>query len=129
MAATNSTVRNYQDLHVWQKARLLAKRVYEVTDALPAHEQYGLTQQLRRAAVSIPSNIAEGYGRGGRQDYVRFLKTARGSLYELQTQLLLAQDFGYLSEQQVAAVMQHAAQCSQVLHGLIRSLVKPKVGK
>ena len=77
---------------------------------------------MRKAAVSVPSNIAEGYGRGTRRDYTRFLQMARGSLYEVQTQLLLAQDLGYLKAGQVAPAEQEIIQCCQLLHGLLRSL-------
>jgi four helix bundle protein len=94
--APDNPIRSYRDLVAWQQARILVKATYVATKLFPKEETYGLTQQIRRAAVSVPSNIAEGYGRGSRKDYVRFLLTARGSLYELQTQLLLAQDLGYL---------------------------------
>jgi four helix bundle protein len=126
---TDGVIRNYDDLLVWKKARAIVKAVYEVTRTFPAEELYGLTQQLRRAAVSVPSNIAEGYGRGSRKDYVRFLRTARGSLYEMQTQLLVAQDLGYVDRKRVDGLMKEMAQCSQVLHGLLRSLAKPKADK
>ena len=117
-------IRNFNDLLVWQKARDLVKAVYQGTRGFPPEEIYGLTAQLRRAAVSVPSNIAEGYGRGTRKEYVKFLRTARGSLYEVQTQLLLAQDLGYLSPAKAEEVMQSAARCCQLLNGLLRSLAK-----
>jgi four helix bundle protein len=119
-------IRNYNDLLAWQKARDLVKVVYRATERFPAREAYGLTQQLRRAAVSVPSNIAEGYGRGARREYVRFLRTARGSLYEVQTQLLLAQDLGYLSEEAAGEAMKPAIQCCQLLNGLLRGLAGRK---
>ena len=115
-------IRDYRDLLAWQKARRLVKRVYEVTRGFPKEEMFGLTQQVRRAAISVPCNIAEGYGRGSRKDYVRFLQMARGSLYEVQTQLLLAQDLGYLSDSQVAATSQEVSACAQLLYRLIESL-------
>ncbi|RPI59311.1 MAG: four helix bundle protein, partial [Planctomycetaceae bacterium] len=77
-------IRSYKDLQVWQKSMELAGQIYEATQKFPADERFGLTSQLRRAAVSVPSNIAEGYGRGTRKDYKRFLQVARGSLYELE---------------------------------------------
>ena len=83
-------IRSYEDLRVWQAGIALAERVYRATQAFPDSERFGPTSQLRRAAVSVPSNIAEGYGRGTRLDYLRFLRIARGSLFELQTQILIA---------------------------------------
>ena len=122
-------IRNFNDLIVWQKARGMVKAIYQGTRDFPPEELYGLTAQLRRAAVSVPSNIAEGYGRGGRKEYVRFLRTARGSLYEVQTQLLLAQDLGFLSPTKAEELMQSAARCCQLLNGLLRSLAKRGASK
>ena len=84
------TVHHYSDLIVWQKAMDLVVHVYEVTESFPQREVFGLTNQVRRAAVSIPSNIAEGQGRGTTKDFLHFLAIARGSLQEVETQLLLA---------------------------------------
>ena len=84
-------------LEAWQVSMKLAVQVYRVTEQLPKHELYGLTAQIRRSAVSIPSNIAEGYGRNNRGEYVQFLGVASGSMAELETQLLLARDLGYLT--------------------------------
>ena len=86
----------FKDLLVWQKAMELVKAVYALSKAFPAEERYALTDQLRRAAVSIPSNIAEGSGRASNADYGHFLSIARGSLYETMTQLQIAVDLGYL---------------------------------
>lgn len=88
----------FKDLEVWQLGRQLAKDVFQVTSSFPASETYGLTSQLRRAAVSVPSNIAEGWGRQSDPSFANFVRIARGSLNELQTQLILARDFGYLGE-------------------------------
>jgi len=87
--------RKYQQLIVWQKAMILVNPIYELTLAFPNDEKFGLTSQLRRAAVSVPSNIAEGSGRGSDKDFCRFLYLARGSLTEIETQLLIAQQLGY----------------------------------
>jgi|WetSurMetagenome_2_1015567.scaffolds.fasta_scaffold17263_2 four helix bundle protein len=122
MVAVGSRIRNFDDLEAWKKSRVLVRAIYEATSAFPATEVYGLTQQLRRAAVSVPSNIAEGYGRGARNDYVRFLRMARGSLYEIQTQLLLAQDLGYVTEAKVSPLMKQAAECCRILQGLLKGL-------
>ncbi len=87
--------RKYQQLIVWQKAMQLVNLIYQLTHVFPNEEKFGLTSQLRRAAVSIPSNIAEGSGRGSDKDFCRFLFLARGSLTELETQLLIAHQLGY----------------------------------
>jgi len=87
--------RKYQQLIVWQKAMVLVSHIYELTMVFPDNEKFGLTSQLRRAAVSVPSNIAEGSGRGSDKDFCRFLYHARGSLTEIETQLLIAQQLGY----------------------------------
>jgi four helix bundle protein len=115
-------IRNYFDLTAWQRARQLVKSIYQISKEFPKEETYGLVSQIRRAAVSVPSNIAEGYGRGTRKDYVHFLHGARGSLYEMQTQLLLAEDLGYLSAQAVKPLMADISDCSRLLGSLIRSL-------
>ena len=91
-----SEIKSYRDLHVWQRSMDLYVKVYGVTESFPRTEAFGLTNQMRRAAVSVPSNIAEGHGRPTR-DYARFLTISRGSLAELETQLELAQRIGYLS--------------------------------
>ncbi len=88
-------MRNYRELTAWQVAFALARRIYEITEPFPKHEVFGLTSQLRRAAVSLPSNLAEGAGRGGKKEFSHFVTLARGSLNELETQLLLAQDLNY----------------------------------
>ena len=119
-------ITGYRDLRAWQEARLLVKAVYLATKSFPKDELYGLTQQVRRAAVSVPSNIAEGYGRGTRKDYVRFLQMARGSLYEVQCQVLLAEDLGYLAVAASAALHSQVERCSMLLHGLLRSLTDEK---
>jgi four helix bundle protein len=120
--ASDNPIRSYRDLIAWQQARALVKATYMATKAFPKEEVYGLTQQIRRAAVSVPSNIAEGYKRGSRRDYVHFLRTARGSLYELQTQLILCQDLGYLDPSPNHPLCDLTERCSKLLHGLIKSL-------
>lgn len=99
-----------------------AKRVLGAANTLPRHEAFGLASQLRRAAVSVPSNIAEGFGRGSRIDYVRFLKIARGSLFELDTRLLLARDTGDLTARGHESLIADWNEVSKVLAGLIRSM-------
>ena len=88
-----------ENLQIWKLGVKLAKDVYLLTEKFPKREVYGLTDQIRRAAVSIPSNIAEGKGRSTAKDFVHFLNTARGSVYELMTQLYIAREIGYLTEE------------------------------
>ena len=88
---------SYRDLIVWQKGMLLCKEVYLLTKKFPKEEIYGLTSQIRRCAISIPSNIAEGKGRNGDKEFIRFLQIALGSVYELQTQLELSEQLKYIN--------------------------------
>lgn len=111
---------SYQELLAWQRAMDLVEAVYESTRTFPGDEVYGLTAQIRRAAVSIPSNIAEGKGRFSKADLLHFLVQARGSLYELQTQLLIAQRLKYLDKEHGAALLDSAAETARLLNGLIR---------
>lgn len=115
-------IRSYRDLIAWQKSFQLGLSVYRATRALPSEERFGLVSQLRRSAVSIASNIAEGYGRHGRPDYRRFLKIARGSLYEVDTQLLFATELTYLTPDQYTPVKQELDEAERVLAGLIRAV-------
>jgi len=91
----NGEIRSYRDLLIWQKGIALAKQIYAVTRTFPGDERFGLTAQMRRAVVSVPSNIAEGQARHGRREFVQFLSHAEGSLAELDTQLTLAVELGY----------------------------------
>ena len=92
---------SFKDLIVWQKSYKLVLEIYTITKDFPKSETYGLSQQMRKAAVSIPSNIAEGYGRKHKAEYNQFLSIAYGSLLELETQFLLAKDLRYVSESQI----------------------------
>ena len=116
------TVRSYRDLVAWQKARELVKEVYLLTAGFPAGERFGLVGQMDRAAVSMPSNIAEGYGRPTTQDYLRFLRIARGSAFELETQLVLAGDLALCPESEVARVSGLLHEVIRVLQGLTAAL-------
>jgi four helix bundle protein len=115
-------IKTFRDLIAWQKAMQLAKVAYKATSQMPESERFGLTAQIRRAAVSMPSNIAEGHGRQSLPDYIRFLKMARGSLMERHTQLLLGEELGFL--QPGGDTIDLLAETDRVLQGLIRSLVK-----
>lgn len=116
------TINSYKDLRVWQSAVEAALLVYELSKAFPREERFGLTSQMRRSAVSVPSNIAEGYGRGTRQEYLRFLRMARGSLFELETQTLLATRLGLLQTDQSARLGKDLKDTGRILSGLIRSI-------
>jgi four helix bundle protein len=109
-------------LIVWQKAMGLARQTYVLTAGLPKSEAYGLLAQVKRAAVSIPSNIAEGHGRLTDLQFRHFLRNARGSLNELQTQIELAANLGYLDKQGVKVLMDQGSEVARLLNGLIGSL-------
>jgi len=113
---------SFRDLRVWQQAMNLAVAIYRSTEAFPKHEVYGLTQQMRRAAVSVPSNIAEGKGRRHDKEFRQFLFHARGSLLELETQLAIATELKYLTAKQSDEVQLLATQVGRSLAGLVNSL-------
>jgi four helix bundle protein len=102
----------------------LVTEIYRVTERFPKEEAYGLTSQIRRAAVSVPSNIAEGAGHLTRKEFHKFLGYARGSLLELETQILIANNLGYLQASQVSALLETAAEIGRILNGLLASLNK-----
>ena len=113
-------MRSHQKLDVWQAAMSLVKQVYQVTASFPKAEIYGLISQMRRAAVSIPSNISEGAARLGDREFLKFLFIARGSLSELETQILIAKDLGFLSENN--ALLFQTDKVFALLGGLINSI-------
>lgn len=113
---------HYKDLIAWQKAMDLVNAIYDATDSFPKRETYSLTDQIRRAAVSVPSNIAEGPAHFSNREFLHFLRHARGSLAELETQLLIAQRRNYLAEPQADALLKHVDEVSRILNGLINSL-------
>ncbi len=100
----------------------LCQQVYALSQPFPAEERYGLTAQIRRCAVSIPSNIAEGYGRGQKKDYIRFLRVARGSLFEVETQLILAARLGFADADSAGARMELVREVDRILCALIRAV-------
>jgi four helix bundle protein len=113
---------SFRDLRVWQEAMRLASAIYKSTANFPKHEIYGLSQQMRRAAVSVPSNIAEGKGHHSDKEFVHFLFHARGSLLELQTQLMIAEELQYLSKAEADRQLAAADAVGRALNGLINSL-------
>ena len=116
------TVRSYRDLVAWQKSMSLVSHIYRCTQVFPKAEIYGLTAQLRRAAVSVPSNIAEGQGRLSTGEFKQFLGHARGSLLAVETQILIAQDLGYLQPDDAKELLSQSGEVGRVLNGLITSL-------
>lgn len=117
-----SLVKNYKDLHVWQKSMAFVTHIYALSACFPKEEQYGLTSQLRRAAVSIPSNIAEGRARKGTREFVRFLNIAYGSAAEVETQILIARNLGFLTYEDADIAVQQIDEISRMLHGLMAKL-------
>jgi four helix bundle protein len=113
-------IRSHKDLIVWRKSISLASKVYAATRLLPSEERFGLNQQLRRAAVSIASNIAEGSARKSRAEFIQFLHVARGSLSEIETQVMIAVEQRFISEEE--SPLAEIAEVGRLLNGLIRSL-------
>lgn len=118
------TVTHYQDLEVWQAAMDLAEECYQGTRAFPKEEMFGMTSQIRRAAASIPANIAEGHGRATTKDFLNFLSIARGSLTELETHLLLAHRVGVLPQSKRDQLLQLTDRTSRMLSGLRKALLR-----
>ena len=115
-------MKNYRDLLVWQKAMELVTEIYHRTRTFPDEERYGLTSQLRRSSVSLPSNMAEGYGRNSTQDYIRFLRIANGSLFELQTQLEIARNLKFLPQESFSILFELSREIERMLSSLIRKI-------
>ncbi|MCC5785590.1 MAG: four helix bundle protein [Phycisphaerales bacterium] len=113
---------SYRELRVWQRGMDLAEACYTLTSAFPPEERFGMMSQIRRAAAAIPANIAEGYGRGSRPDYIRFVRIANGSLKELETHLLLALRIKLVDEARIAPVPPLADELGAMLHRLMGAL-------
>ncbi len=118
----DEAINSYQDLKVWQDARLLATQIYRLTAGFPQEERYGLISQLRRAAVSIASNIAEGHGRRQTQAFLNHLSIARGSVCEIETQLIIASDLGFVRPDTIKPLLARSDEISRMITGLQRSL-------
>lgn len=117
-------LRNYQDLKVWQKSYNLCLEVYKLLKKFPVEERYGLSLQMRRSVVSVPSNVAEGYGRKSKQEYIHYLYVAYGSYCEFETQLLLASDLDYIKKETFEKIFELAREVERMLKALIDSLDK-----
>jgi len=112
-------MKSYIELDVWIEARKLVNDVYLLTNDFPKEEIYGITNQIRRCSVSVPSNIAEGCGRQTPKDIIRFLYISRGSLYELETQLYLSNDLNFISKEKLNIILLQIETCKKLLNGFI----------
>ena len=122
----NNGAQSYRDLLVWQKGMALAKEIYKITSGLPAEEKFGLISQMRRARVSVPSNIAEGQARNTTGEFVQFISHAEGSLAELDTQLTLAVELNFLLLERAKFCMDSIAELRRMLNGLRRAVTGQK---
>lgn len=113
---------DFKELKVWQKAFDLSIEIYKATQTFPEEEKYGMSSQMRRAAVSIPSNIAEGHGRNSKKEFIHFLSIARGSVSELMTQLLISQKLEFCSEQITSEIISNLTEIDKMIVGLIKYL-------
>ena len=115
-------VKHFKELQIWQKAMVLTKMIYRLTEKFPEREKFGLISQMRRAAVSVPSNIAEGQARQGTREYLQFLSHAGGSLAELETQLLLSEDLGFAKREDTLRAGETIAELQKMLAAIRRKL-------
>lgn len=116
--------KGFEDLEVWQLAVAFSIKIYSITDNFPKTEQFGLTNQIRRSAVSIASNIAEGSAKSSKPEFARFISIAQGSAEELKTQLIIAKGVGYLEEKSYIELIEYADRIAQMLKKLRQSLTK-----
>jgi four helix bundle protein len=123
MPRSGPAIRSHRDLRVWQLGRILAGQVYALTRTFPESERFGLALQLRRAAISVPSNIAEGFARGSTRDYARFLTISLGSVGEIETQLLIADDLSLANPAEIQSVLRTNTNVGRMLSRLRRALV------
>ena len=115
-------INSYKDLIVWQKAVALVTSIYALTKSFPQEEKFGIVSQLNRASVSIPSNIAEGWGRESSKNYLQFLKIARGSVMETETLLVISKNLNYIDDSKYEGISQEIEEVSRILQGLINSI-------
>lgn len=115
-------MKSYRDLIVWNKSMLLVTSIYTILMKFPDEEKFGLVSQIKRSSVSVPSNIAEGYGRNYTKDYSRFLQIARGSLYEMQTQIEISKNLNFISEKEVNEIFDLTLEVEKMLNSLINKL-------
>ncbi len=115
-------IKNFKDLKIWQRSMELAKIIYQATDSFPSKETYGIISQMRRSAVSVPSNIAEGFMRRYSKEYKQFLYIALGSLAELETQVLLSEELGFLKKDKNKDILSNIDELNKMITGLIKCL-------
>ena len=115
-------IKTFRDLTVWQKSMALLTRLYRETNGFPTDEKFGLVSQIRRSAVSIPSNIAEGFGRHATNDYLRFLQISMGSLFELETQIEISRNLGYLNKDEFEILDSSCREIERMLSSLIQKI-------
>ena len=126
----NGNVKTYKDLGIWQKGVLLAKDIYELTEKYPQKEKFGLINQMRRSAVSIPANIAEGWARTGTKEFIHFLHISNGSLAELQTFMVISRELKYSEGGTDAGVEKQIEELQKMIYAMIRSLsAKPAISE
>jgi four helix bundle protein len=116
------SIKSYKDLDIWKRSCTVVTEIYRATDTFPKREMFGLISQLRRAAISVPSNIAEGAARLYTREYIRFLSNALGSIAELETQLLVSADLGYTTEQRIQGIMQELDEIGKMTRRLVQRL-------
>ena len=117
-----NTIQSHEDLIVWQKSVDLCIEIYKITDTFPQREMYGISSQMRRAAISVPSNIAEGRRRGTSRDFVQFLRIAHGSLAELETQLIISKKLAFCDDVSTGRLRALATEVGKMLHAMIKKL-------
>ena len=115
-------IKSYQDLEVWQKSVDLSSKIYQITKQFPDEEKFGIVFQIRKSVVSVASNIAEGWGRKTTKEYLRFLRISRGSLYELETQLIISYKNGFLTEKLKIEILEETNRIGKMIQSLISSL-------
>ena len=115
-------IENFKDLKIWQKGIALAKAIYKVTDSFPSKETYGIVSQMRRAVVSVPSNVAEGFMRRHNKEYRQFLYIALGSLAELETQVIISEQLGFLNKEESDKIQTNIDEIDKMTTGLIKCL-------
>lgn len=126
METKKEVIKNFTELNVWKKGHLVVLSIYQLTRRFPKSELYGLSSQLQRAAVSITSNIAEGFGRKGGKEKAQFYAISLGSVAELQNQIYIAKDLGYITEEQGTDILSRSEEISRMISGLINYLKSPK---
>ena len=122
----SNSFKSYQDLEVWKKGMILAREIYQITNEFPDDEKFGIVNQIRRAAVSIPSNIAEGHARSSTGEFMRFISIALGSVAELETQIIISEDIGYMKDDKKIYFLDLLDTIGKMLRGLYKSLGKRK---